>query len=78
MTEPPSAFASTTSTVPTAFAGVRHATVSAADTFTFVQSFPAIRTVRPGWKPVPLMVMLWPPAVGPPFGVTDTIVGSCE
>jgi hypothetical protein len=71
----PSGFVTTALTDPAACAVVVPVMLVAliVDTFT---GDPPNDTLEPLWKPVPAIVTAAPPALGPPFGVTDATVGA--
>ncbi len=64
-----------TSTVPSLPAGATAVSVVADWTFTDVPAFEPKWTVARETKLVPVIVTVFPPAVGPPLGLTPVTVG---
>jgi len=72
----PSGFVTTMSAVPAACAGVVAVIEVAVATATPVAGAPPIETVAPAVKPVPVIVTLSPPAVGPEPGAIPVTAGA--
>ena len=71
-----SGLVTTTSLAPALSAGVVAVRLVALPKTTLVAAVPSIVTVAPLTNPVPLMVMLVPPAVGPLLGLIEVTVGA--
>ena len=65
----------TTSLAPEAPAGVEQVIEVAETTMMLVHAVPPIVTVTPVTNPVPVIVIVVPPAVGPLEGATELMVG---
>ena len=71
----PSGLVTTTATVPAVPEGVTQLISLALTKFTLVQAEPPTETVTPETKSPPLMVIVVPPARGPPMGAMEEMVG---
>ena len=70
-----SGLVTTTSLAPEAPAGVEQVIEVSETTMMLVQPVPPIVTVTPVTNPVPVIVIVVPPAVGPLEGATELMVG---